>query len=614
MSGEARRPVSSIAQVTGLQTALDNIEAGVLLPLAAGTQKLTDAAVMPTKTNFFDISTNLVDHRTVTAQSSLSATTGLPVYNASNSVSAYVPITPSTVYTSYRCARKAFYTSDYTFISSDTSDGTWTTPANAYYMRMVASTVTWGVSAQLNLGNTLLPFELYNTYLKDVLFEPKSITTALIANSARQAFITAGVVDFDFIANLVKFVNLRLVWDSGVASVLVNQNLDISALGPTFVQVLYYDTATSLLGSTPLSGIPSIPATALPLGAFRMVDQQVYGLERYSINGVPKGAQSTPTDHLVIDTEISAEFTKNATIPDGSATIGTSVSADLHTLYDALVTAYPTYITRTLLGNEPGSNLPIYCYDFSPVKPSITDTVKQPKVIISAGTHNEKTGAWTLYNTLENICNHWADDPLLQALRFNVRFLVVPVASPWAFDNNSRTNSNGVDIARNFPKDWVQGTVGSPTYGGTAPLSEVEAQVMNTLILANLDAVGLVDVHNFAATDGLYIMGNCDNDFTRNISQAHIQRMSRKWRAANAFINQSHDVFVGHNTQVAPNGSSVHQAGTAYGIPGAIAYEVAPKIYADGNSVDNDSNALTFGYEALVNFLLMFIDHLSRHL
>lgn len=69
--------------------------------------------------------------------------------------------------------------------------------------------------------------------------------------------------------------------------------------------------------------------------------------------------------------------------------------------------------------------------------------------------------------------------------------LFIPCLNPDGMVNNTRTNSNGVDLNRNFPtKNWGQNEGENATcddestayYGGTAPASELETQFLVKII------------------------------------------------------------------------------------------------------------------------------------
>lgn len=62
------------------------------------------------------------------------------------------------------------------------------------------------------------------------------------------------------------------------------------------------------------------------------------------------------------------------------------------------------------------------------------------------------------------------------------RVLYIPCLNPDGRDQNTRTNSNGVDINRNFPaKNWKL-LPKDRYFGGEAPLSEIESQFLKEVI------------------------------------------------------------------------------------------------------------------------------------
>ncbi|MCQ2743189.1 MAG: DUF2817 domain-containing protein [bacterium] len=60
--------------------------------------------------------------------------------------------------------------------------------------------------------------------------------------------------------------------------------------------------------------------------------------------------------------------------------------------------------------------------------------------------------------------------------------LMLPCLNKYGFENNKRTNKNGVDLNRNFPtKNWTSGELGD-YYGGKLPSSEEETKFVISLI------------------------------------------------------------------------------------------------------------------------------------
>lgn len=167
--------------------------------------------------------------------------------------------------------------------------------------------------------------------------------------------------------------------------------------------------------------------------------------------------------------------------------------------WDALVAADPTYVTKTLLVNEP-TGLPMYRYDFMPLSPIRDKGDRQlpqavlPKIIYLGTAHgNEKTAAAIDLRFFSDLVYNWKTNGILRLMRYNLHFIVVPTQNPYGFNNNSRYNSNSVDLNRNYPTGWVAGD-----HAGASALSEIETQTINALLTKNKDAILTIDSHNSA--------------------------------------------------------------------------------------------------------------------
>ena len=81
--------------------------------------------------------------------------------------------------------------------------------------------------------------------------------------------------------------------------------------------------------------------------------------------------------------------------------------------------------------------------------------------------------------------------------------------------------------------------------------------------------------------------------------------MDRKWKKEYPFMSQNYDEFIGtvDTGGGLPGGSLAAQA-NSYGIRGSLTFEICDYVRANPNGSRFDSNVMTMGYEAFVNFLL----------
>jgi hypothetical protein len=208
-------------------------------------------------------------------------------------------------------------------------------------------------------------------------------------------------------------------------------------------------------------------------------------------------------------------------------------TAWLYGLYDELVTAYPEYVTRTQIATTASPTLPIYKadgtertditsdtvfpmyrYDFTPpisantnkVVNSLEREIALPKILYTGGIHgSEYYQVIAAYRFFKMLCEKWEKYELLEDLRWNVHFVVVPLTNPFGFNYPSgRVNAEGtgvgklnernVDISGNFPSDsYVSGDKGKY---GTAALSEPESVAIYNII-QNEDFILGIDNHTY---------------------------------------------------------------------------------------------------------------------
>lgn len=176
--------------------------------------------------------------------------------------------------------------------------------------------------------------------------------------------------------------------------------------------------------------------------------------------------------------------------------------AAIYNRYNALMAAYPDYITRSTLGQDGLAN-PIYAYRFAPAAlvqgAGVTaGQIAHPQIVLAGGTHGHEIYARIAALTLmDDIANRWQADPILDALRWGCEIIAIPCINPSGIDLGTRKNANGVDLNRNQPQGW-ESAPSDPTsnqYRGPSPLSEPESVVVASLPSLYPDASFWIDYH-----------------------------------------------------------------------------------------------------------------------
>ena len=171
--------------------------------------------------------------------------------------------------------------------------------------------------------------------------------------------------------------------------------------------------------------------------------------------------------------------------------------------WNALCSSNSGYLTYSVMGKDQSDTFDIAkvsavpnCYN------SANRGTSKPKVILFAGVHgNEKESVFALYYLFKDICEHWKENKVLEYLRWNVIFEIVPLANPWGFANGANINVRGVNINHNF--DDIDHAIGYgqdqdlPGQEGEYPFSEKETQYLKSVIDDNKDAVVYFDFHTF---------------------------------------------------------------------------------------------------------------------
>lgn len=283
--------------------------------------------------------------------------------------------------------------------------------------------------------------------------------------------------------------------------------------------------------------------------------------------------------------------------------------SSLYAKYDALMAQYPRYITKTDHGLCSDGVNHLYQYDFKTPNTDSTGSLfseTKPKAILMSGIHREYACAYGLYYALEELVSNKA----LRHFLNNVHLIVFPCANPHAFDYDNGThyqNANGVEIHRNFEVAFVNYEAeGDDQYSGSAPLSEIESQIIDGVMKANKDAAFVLSAHTFNNTSGKDVMWcSAGTKYTCNLACRLVQKMSA------SFIDRFGDEFTGIDSDnptmgwvsISGTGGSEYRQATKYGIQG-FNLEVS-ETFAPHDTTKRTSFAMTRYAEVYANMLLL---------
>lgn len=224
----------------------------------------------------------------------------------------------------------------------------------------------------------------------------------------------------------------------------------------------------------------------------------------------------------------------------------------------------------------------------------------------------EKVSAFSLYWFMKNVAENWSSDPFLEYLHWNVSFEIIPYCNPSGYMfgvSGTRKNNNGVDINRNFDSKWgVVTDPSQPEYCGPSPFSEVEAQYIRDMILANLDAALFFDFHMSGESGSGWTnvcwmaMPNLKTEYFPNIVRAFktvLSKCSRAWRTNRSF--DPSQTYYGY-VSIADYGGTATRYAHSQGIPGCL-FECAKMLPTHGGVIGK-SEIITVSKEIAGNAIL----------
>lgn len=357
------------------------------------------------------------------------------------------------------------------------------------------------------------------------------------------AFTSPSTLNFNFIENKIEITGNIWIPYNGNRILITATTIDLDPLRNTLYRTIIAvnpNNSKIVLGS---SNGYTMPKDHIVIGGYLEREMLFYGLKGFSVNGevwsdagkvkqVPSFGFSTNSE---VNVDVDDSYKLTDTLPYNQIRSNT-----VYGWYDALVAAYPDYITKTTLGSDASGTLPIHQYRFSPKLPTSQSELvvhKIPKVMLIT-LHNEYMNFIYMHTLLREICENWASSEALTAMRYGVEFVVIPVGNPWGLDNNMRTNSNQVDVNRNFPQDWIPlYAPGDPAYSGTAALSEAEAQHIYAAMQSEKPDI-FYDCHSFGAYKdaGEAVWVPIYNDATKTAVVSTLSKIYAQYKKEASFL------------------------------------------------------------------------------
>lgn len=263
--------------------------------------------------------------------------------------------------------------------------------------------------------------------------------------------------------------------------------------------------------------------------------------------------------------------------------------------YDALMAAHPGYITKRtspLVTDSGGYALHSYVF----VPQSYTKTF-----FVGCTVHgNEKDAPIQLYRIAEILCNktHLPEYAELAKLRNNVRLILVPIISPYGYNNSSMNvpypgAQYGINMNRNYDFNH-QYSIPSVGVGGNSPFEMEEIQHVRDIIsefgAENIDFY--MDMHDGGNVNEHYwINYNVDHP-NRNPVKDFVQYLIEKYNISNPIIPHVADNGITGMAQTWAAKSMGIVASTNEWIGGFLGY-------------DFSSSQMTQSMEIRANILLM---------
>lgn len=229
-----------------------------------------------------------------------------------------------------------------------------------------------------------------------------------------------------------------------------------------------------------------------------------------------------------------------STTAQEAAAPATGNLVQLYKKWDALAAQYPNQVQMQVLGKDASGQYDIRCYTITSRSDSYKWTVSRPqknlKILWLSGIHGHESTVFV--DDLKFFTELLKQDNEVTArLMDNCTFKVVPVISPWGYNAGSRTNSNGVNLNRNFDADWAQAEAGTNNYSGSSAMSEAETQVIADFLEENQDCFLAINRHSSSGFGPSSVLGFLTSqlEVDRKLAFNAVKFMSNQIKRSNLF-------------------------------------------------------------------------------
>lgn len=634
-----------------------------------------DRSVTPEKTDFVVTGKNLIDETKIIVGENINETTGGAPTSSTSVRTDYVKINPTDalVFTSFGSdslsplvsnIKGAYYDANKTFISGIASIGSvggafdasgtrfiLNIPSNAQYIRISISSLTRLM--QLEKGTTGTNYEKFNLKFKNALdIDVKNILKKNSVDFDMTNFVAVGknIIDESLVV-LGQDINTST---GGAPTQSSSKRTDYVEIKPTDTLIFTSFGADSLTpivsnikgayydaNKTFISGLASIGNVGGTMGAdgrFTLSIPTNAKYVRISISSLtrlmqleknigtsyePYNLQFKRKQTVVTDVKplykygrFSQDEMENwySSLNESHSIFTPSTTIEeFHTAFNNLLSNYPEYATITNLGLDSSGQHNIYRYDLVPEKAVGSEyTATIPKIVIINGQHgHEKVSVFSLYYLVKDMLENWESNSILEYLRFNIRFVIIPSANPSGFAANSRFNNNNVDLNRNYDYQW---SIDPSPNKGTAPFSEPETKYIKAILESDKDMVYFVDFHtnNSSGTDyvhsnGIVLVGG--SYFNTDLGEAgfyHIKKITRVF--SKEYDPNNNGEFFGYISQTTTNATLKNYVATL-GIP-STTFEGCQKFPTE--NVFMSENTLKANTELVGNWLAAVIKQFRK--